>query len=224
MRSDSRSALLKEAFPCALALTVSTLLSGCPSSEQKATTKPVTETSSNQQPTTTNSAASLPAAPAIPTAPKPAPAATPTDAGTAAPPSAQGVIQVPTFGDKPGPQKLCEVEFKGKVVYPGKLPEGQRWFFAVAQGSDCLAKDAHIIGSFWANPDNTFFGEVFSKWGADLSLCVAAVTDANGPSTMYAKAKEPFHAEKVGEVEFEHLVLTPKSGPKIQFPSSRPAL
>ena len=226
MRSDSRSVLRTHAIPGAVALTVSTLLLGCPSSEQKATPKAATETPASAQPTATVPTSGPPAAApqAAPTAPKPEPAAATADAGKAAPPTVQGVIQVPTFGDKPGKPKLCEVEFKGKVVYPGKLPEDQRWYFVVAQGSDCLAKSAHIIGGFWANPDSTFFGEVFSKWGADLTLCVAAVTEANGPSTVYAKATEPFHAEKIGEVEFEHLVLTPKSGPKIQFPASRPAL
>jgi len=119
--------------------------------------------------------------------------------------------------------KLCEVEFKGKIDYLGKLSDGQRWYFSVAQG-DCMAPDAHIIGNFWANPDGTFFGEVFSKWGADLTLCVAAVSEPNQASTVYSKVKGVFHAEKIGEVEITGLLLTPKAGPKKLFPAARPPI
>lgn len=207
---------------------VSILLAGCPSSDKTEPPKPSA--------TSVPAAPEKPAIPSVvtpPTSPTGTPAAAPVSPGTVAnnpavPSAAKTdggagqVIQVPITGD--GIKKipsLCEVEFKGRIAYSGKLPEGQRWFFAVAQGSDCLSKDAHIIGNFWADGNGTFFGEVFTKWASDLALCVAAVSTPNGPSTLYAKAKGPFHAEKTGEVEFFGLELSPKPGPKIQFAPGR---
>ena len=105
-------------------------------------------------------------------------------------------------------------------AYSGKLPEGQRWFSRLNRGATVCPK-THIIGNFWADGNGTFFGEVFTKWASDLTLCVAAVSTPNGPSTLYAKAKGPFHAEKTGEVEFFGLELSPKPGPKIQFAPGR---
>jgi hypothetical protein len=120
--------------------------------------------------------------------------------------------------------KLCEVEFQGTVKYAGKLPPGHRWFVFAAQG-DCLAKDAHILGFTPTNtPEGGFFGEVFSKWGADLTFCAAAAESHDKPSTLYGKATGTYHAEKTGEVEFKGLVLSPKPGPKKIFPAYRPAL
>ena len=210
-------------------LVLSVLLAGCPSGEKPEAPKaPVS--AAPPAPEKTASPSGVP----TPTSSPQIPAVQPTAPGTGVPANqpagtsnsksdggAVQVVQVPVFGNGIRPPSLCEVEFKGKVVYKGKLPEGQRWFFAVAQGGDCLSKDAHIIGNFWAEADGSFFGEVFAKWASDLTLCVAAVSTPNGPSTLYAKAKGPFHAEKIGEVEFFGLELTPTTGRQIQFATGR---
>ncbi len=231
MQTDTRTSVHSTFLKFPLLLAASAVLFGCPSAEhpaspeskQTAAAKPTTPIAIPTAPPTTAVAAASPTA--IPGSPSAIPdAAAGSSAGTPSSPAKPGaVIQVPIFGDVATQPKLCEVEFKGKVVYPGKLPEGHRWFFAVAQG-DCMAKDAHVIGNFWTNPDDQFFGEVFAKWGSDLTLCVAAVAEPNGPSTLYAKAAGVFHAEKMGEVEITGLVLKPKAGPKLQFAALRPPL
>jgi len=111
----------------------------------------------------------------------------------------------------------------GEVKFP-KLAAGQSAFVYVAQDSDCLAKNAHILGSNKLTDDGHLFIEVFSRWGADLTVCAAVATDAGSPSTLYGKAEGKFHAEAVGEVMIPKINFALKPGPKHVFPAPRPAL
>ena len=105
-----------------------------------------------------------------------------------------------------------------------KLAANQKAFAYVAQDSDCLAKDAHILGTNPLTNDGHMFIEVFSRWGADLTVCVAVATDSGAPSTYYGKAPGKFHAEGVGEVMIPKISFELKPGPKHVFPTPRPAL
>ena len=105
-----------------------------------------------------------------------------------------------------------------------KLAPGEHAFAYVAQDSDCLANNAHILGSNKLTDDGHMFIEVFSRWGADLTVCVAISKEAGGPSTMYGKAEGKFHAEAVGEVMIPKISFELKRGPKHVFPAARPAL
>ena len=148
------------------------------------------------------------AAPAAPAAPAAAPAV---PAAPAAPAAA------PAHPDQ------CEVEMFGEFKLP-KLAANQKAFAYVAQDSDCLAKDAHILGTNPLTNDGHMFIEVFSRWGADLTVCVAVATDSGAPSTYYGKAPGKFHAEGVGEVMIPKISFELKPGPKHVFPTPRPAL
>lgn len=105
------------------------------------------------------------------------------------------------------------------------VPAGQRLYVFIAQGRDCMAKDAHILASTPVAPETSrFFYEVFPKWGSDLSLCAAAVAAPDQPATLYGKATTKFHAEATGEITYENIVITVKPGPAHTFPAQRPAL
>jgi len=62
------------------------------------------------------------------------------------------------------------------------------------------------------NDSGKFFTEVFSSWGADLTLC-AAVEGPDGKSTLYGKASRTYHAEAKGEVVFGGVDIGLKEGP-----------
>lgn len=110
------------------------------------------------------------------------------------------------------------MEFAGVVKYAGKLPPKHRWLIFAVQG-DCLSKDPYLLGTATVTPEGKFYSEVFTKWGSDVSFCVAAIETMDKPSTLYGKAPGTFHAEKTGEVEFKDLVIVPKPGPKKIFPA-----
>ncbi len=94
------------------------------------------------------------------------------------------------------------------------LAAGEHVFAYVAQDSDCLAKDAHIIGSNKVTDDGHMFIEVFSRWGADLTVCAAISKELGAPTTVYGKAEGKFHAEAVGEIMIPKISFELKKGPK----------
>lgn len=113
----------------------------------------------------------------------------------------------------------CEVEFTGQVSGAGKLPAGSNtWVFA-ADG-DCLAKDAHILGAMRASDQGSFAIEVFSKWGADLTLCAAVAQTPESPAKLYGKVARKFHAAAKGEIMFEKVQIGMRSGPAHTFPKA----
>jgi hypothetical protein len=160
------------------------------------------------------------AAPAAPVAAPAAPAAPSGPSGSSSSPSGpSGSSSSPVFLHP----DQCEVEMFGEFKLP-KLAANQKAFAYVAQDSDCLAKDAHILGTNQLTNDGHMFIEVFSRWGADLTVCVAVATDSGAPSTYYGKAPGKFHAEGVGEVMIPKISFELKPGPKHVFPTPRPAL
>ena len=68
------------------------------------------------------------------------------------------------------------------------------------------------------------FIEVFSRWGADLTVCAAVSKEPGAPSTVYGKADSKFHAEAVGEIMIPKISFELKKGPRHVFPAVRPAL
>lgn len=161
-------------------------------------------------------------------APASAPAVTapaaPSATAPAVPPAAPAPA-IPTAAPPAPPEhpKDCEVEMIGDLKVP-PLAAGEHVFAYVAQDSDCLAKDAHIIGSNKVTDDGHMFIEVFSRWGADLTVCAAISKELGAPTTVYGKAEGKFHAEAVGEIMIPKISFELKKGPKHVFPAPRPAL
>lgn len=156
-------------------------------------------------PVATSQAEPPPAKPAAkpaeqPTAPKAAPKAA-TDAAKPAPAANQ----------------RCEVEFTGTVTGAGKLPPGSSTWVYAADG-DCLAKDSHILGAMRASDQGSFAIEVFSRWGADLTLCAAVGQTPESPSVRYGKVSRKFHAAATGEIMFEKVQIPLKNGTEHSFP------
>lgn len=104
-----------------------------------------------------------------------------------------------------------------------KLAPGEQVFVHVAQDSDCLSPAAHILGNAKLTDDGHMFIEVFSRWGADLTVCVAVSKGPNLPSTLYGKSPTKYHAEALGEVMIPKISFDLKPGPKRVFPAPRPA-
>lgn len=117
------------------------------------------------------------------------------------------------------PSERCEVEFTGQVSGTSKLPPGSNTWVYAADG-DCLAKDAHILGAMRASDQGSFAIEVFSRWGADLTLCAAVAPTPESPSKLYGKLTRKFHAEKRGEIMFEKVQIGLKAGPEHTFPKA----
>lgn len=143
--------------------------------------------------------------------PAPQPASKP--AASAQPPAEKPTDHPPT----------CEVEMFGEFKLP-KLQPGEHAYAFVAQDSDCLAKNAHILGSNQLTDDGHMFIEVFSRWGADLTLCVAVAKGPDKPTTYYGKSPAKYHAEAVGEVMIPKITFPLKPGPRLTFPASKPPL
>jgi hypothetical protein len=148
----------------------------------------------------------------------PAKAATASPAAPAASPAKPGS---PTAPPAPAHPEVCEVEMFGDFKLP-KLAPGQHAYAFVAQDSDCLAPNAHILGHNQLAENGQLFIEVFSRWGADLTLCVAIANDPSQPSTYYGKAPGKFHAEAAGEVMFPKITFDLKPGKKHVFPEGKP--
>jgi hypothetical protein len=100
------------------------------------------------------------------------------------------------------------------------MPPGQAFVY-VFEG-DCLAPSGTKLGRAMVLDGGKFFIEVFSSWGADLTVC-AAVEDRDRSSVLYGKAPRSYHAEAIGEVELKDVVVALKPGPARSFgPGSMP--
>jgi hypothetical protein len=140
---------------------------------------------------------------------KPATASAPAPAPVAAAPA-----------PAPHPDK-CEVEMVGQLVLPPNVPPTAKLAVYVVDG-DCAAADARPLARWEATPRGVFTGEVFTRWGADLTVC-GAVEDAPGaPTTLWGKADGLFHAEKTGEVVFTDFKVPLSTRPKYAFPQPAP--
>ena len=162
-----------------------------------------------------------PAKPAASTA-KPAAPTAKSAASTAKPATSAGAAAVPA-GGAAEPQvaphlALCEVELSGQMQ--GTLPAGLTYWVYVADG-DCLAKNAQILGTMRGSETGGFNIEVFSRQGADLTVCGAAAKTPESPTTLYGKLGRKLHAQGQGEVIFEKLQLTLKPGPAHTVPKAK---
>lgn len=120
----------------------------------------------------------------------------------------------------PPPKPLCEVEITGMARLPKGAKKGAQATIIVAQG-DCLS-DGRVLGRARSTPEGKFFIEVFSDWGADLTVCAAMEEAAGRPVTLYGKAAGTFHAEAHGEVEFKGLDIAIKAGAPRSFAEIQP--
>lgn len=111
----------------------------------------------------------------------------------------------------------CEVELTGQIL--GTLPPGMTYWVYVAEG-DCLAKNAKILGTMRGSDAGSFGIEVFSRWGADLTVCAAVAKTPESPTKQYGKLPRTLHAEATGEVMFEKLQIKLKAGPEHVFPKA----
>jgi hypothetical protein len=111
---------------------------------------------------------------------------------------------------------MCEVEVFGTLKLPPKVKAPGDLFVYVAD-NDCLAPDAHILGRTGSGPEGRMFIEVFTKWGADITIC-GALEEPGKPARYYGKAEGKFHAEGEGEVMFRDVVVNLKAGPPRKFP------
>jgi hypothetical protein len=99
------------------------------------------------------------------------------------------------------------VEIAGQVKPPKGAAGKARTVILVAE-NDCLAPDARIIGRALALPKNGKFSmEVFSKWGADLTVCAAVEDKPGKPITVYGKSAKVIHAEQAGEIVVSDVVI-----------------
>ena len=100
----------------------------------------------------------------------------------------------------------------GQVHLPKGTPKKTQAAIVVADG-DCLKPEAKVLGRSRSSEDGPFFIEVFSRWGADLSVC-AALEPAEGKATrIYGKLDKVLHAEGEGEVMFQDLRIEVKAQP-----------
>ena len=121
----------------------------------------------------------------------------------------------------PAHPEKCEVEIGGVVRYPdGKAPPGKA-VVLVAENGDCLKEGAKILGQVAVQPEGTFFIEVFSRWGADLTICAAHLAPGADRSTLRGKASGAFHAEAVGEVTFSSLKIDLRKAPPLRIPAPK---
>ncbi len=145
-------------------------------------------------------------------------AAKPAPAQPAAKPAAAAAAK-PTATAPAATTERCEVEFTGQIKGAGQLAPGTSTWVYAADG-DCLAKDAHILGAMRASDQGSFAIEVFSKWGADLTLCAAVAETPESPSKLYGKLTRKFHAAAKGEIMFEKVQIGLRSGPAHTFPKA----
>ena len=120
-----------------------------------------------------------------------------------------------------GHPEKCEVEIGGVVRYPdGKAPPGKA-VVLVAEDGDCMKEGAKILGQVAVQPEGTFFIEVFSRWGADLTICAAHLAPGSDRSTLRGKASGAFHAAAVGEVTFSSLKIDLRQAPPLRIPAPK---
>lgn len=131
------------------------------------------------------------------------------------------LLALPVAAETPHPAS-CEVELFGDAKLKAAVPPAQKLYSYVAVG-DCLKKDAQILDRSPLRPGEKIVTEVYAAWGADLTVCVAAEEEAGKPSTLYGKAKRVYHAEGVGEVVYNGVVVEVKAGAPHVFPPVRAA-
>jgi hypothetical protein len=91
------------------------------------------------------------------------------------------------------PELRCEVEISGRVTPPGDAKHSPDTYVYVAEG-DCLANDAKMLGRARAVAGGKFFTEVFSSWGADLTVCAAVEATPAAPAATETPARRPMSA------------------------------
>lgn len=122
---------------------------------------------------------------------------------------------VPPASSAPAHPALCEVEMGGMVK---GIPTG-KFANIIVSDQDCLAPGARLLGRSGVTREGKFFYEVYTKWGSDLTVCIAVESEPGKPSTVYGKAPRALHAEAAGEVEFKDLEITIAPGPAHVFPT-----
>lgn len=143
----------------------------------------------------------------------------PPSASASAAPAASASASAATSAAPAKHPPTCEVEVFGKVDLKGTKGDP---FVYVAQ-DDCLNEKAQMLGREKIKADGSFFIEVFSKWGGDITIC-AAVERPDGTSELYGQATNEagkFHTEAIGEVTFEKVAIPLKKGPPKKL--ARPA-
>jgi hypothetical protein len=127
-------------------------------------------------------------------------------AAPSAAPSVSAVASVSASSSEAPRAQSCEVEITGKVT-----PFKPDTFVYVSEG-DCLDEDPKkVLGRAVVLDTGKFFIEVFTGWGADITIC-AAVGEA---STLYGKAPRTYHAEANGEIYVNDVAIAlAKGAPK----------
>ncbi len=110
----------------------------------------------------------------------------------------------------------------GEVKYKKPLPKGAQVEIIAAE-KDCMVPSSRFLGHTPVSEAGKFSIEVFPPWGADVSLCAVVTPKPGQPARMYGKAPGPYHAEKLGEVVYFHIVIEVAEGPPHAFPSATPA-
>jgi hypothetical protein len=140
-------------------------------------------------------------------------------ASTAAPAVARSAPAPAASSAKPtwagADRQSCEVEVFGVVK---GAPKGKQ-VSLILSDQDCMADGARVVGRSGVSPEGKFFYEVFVKWGSDLTICAAVEPAPGKPSTLYGKAKGPFHAEATGEVMFSGIEIELTKGAPHAFPT-----
>ncbi|MBL8718115.1 MAG: hypothetical protein JNL79_19195 [Myxococcales bacterium] len=106
--------------------------------------------------------------------------------------------------------QTCEVEISGKLTLPPGAKLGPEVYVYVAEG-DCLSPTAKMLGRQRVVETGKFWTEVFSSWGADLTIC-AAVEGPDGETTLFGKSPKSYHAEAHGEIIVNDVVVPLASG------------
>lgn len=112
--------------------------------------------------------------------------------------------------------QTCEVEISGKLTLPAGAKLGPEVYVYVAEG-DCLSPKAKMLGRQRVVETGKFWTEVFSSWGADLTIC-AAVEGPDGETTLFGKSPKSYHAEAHGEIIVNDVVVPLASGSARTFP------
>jgi hypothetical protein len=135
-------------------------------------------------------------------------------------PPAPPPVAAPAPAPPPHPDQ-CEVEMVGQLVLPPKLPPNARLAVYIVDG-DCAADGAKPLRRWEATPNGVFTGEVFTRWGADLTVCGAVEDKPGAPTTLWGKADQVFHAEKTGEVVFTDFKVPVGTRPRRAFQQPAP--
>jgi hypothetical protein len=109
------------------------------------------------------------------------------------------------------------VELSGLVKLPPDLKVKGRPSVHFSNG-DCLGSDP-MLSSSAVSQDGHFGAEVFPLWGTDLTVCAGLEEAPGKPVRYYGKAPGTFHAEKMGEVVYNNVIIELKPGPPHKFPT-----